>query len=516
MSVKFPASEFFQNSGNAAAAFGEQLRDEIVTFACTIWGNFPGFIAQGTNPVQSFARGYMNQVCSPIQPPVPAPASPFLGGQCPVNYYWDVLFRASRPVPSRNINIGDQILARASNVFLGPIEGTSFDPFQELMVVRGRVIQNGIPSNATTFTQNTVGIDFGTEDPAPIEIGTIIIDTVISQSFTRVDGLPDNCGSLPADYPTNLPTSLDLTTNINITNLDGVDNVYNLVFNKTSNQYNFPMSFKLNGVNVSLDLGGLTIYGSPQIILPTSGNDVLPPGSDGGDDGAGGNNDTTYDNEYPVLPDLTVPITQDQLIEYVICTEGVLETLTTSLKLVTANIPYANLVIDILNSILTDVCEEDEVEPTVGLPDYYSVKPGVERPAIVYLYKEYINGKWGKSTYASTVHHPTQTAVDNINTIDVPDKQQGTYMVSLSLTDGSRIRVTGISEADAISNFNFILNQTQGNFIPTDIASKRIISRNLRIQEKTVKCRQIEYYPTGKLDAATPSIRRVINQTSMP
>lgn len=515
MTIKFPASEFFQNSGNTAAQFGENLRDQIATFACTIWANFPGFVAEGTNPVQSFTRGYMNQVCSPIQPPVTAPTPPFLGGQCPFAYIWNPTFVVSRPNNALGLSVGDQILGQAVTNPTGPITDTVFPPVPNNAFIVGTAL-GPAGNNQTTFVFSGANIEFNPPGSNPSPDSVVNVNEVIANSFTPAGGQPDSCGTLPADYPIVTPTSIDLTTTINITNLDGLDNIYTLVFNKTANQYNFPMSFKLNGVNVGFDVGGITIYGSPNIVQPTSGNDVLPPGSDGGDDGVGGNNDTVYDNEYPAFPDITVPEVQDKIIEYVVCNEGVIETITTSLKLVTATIPYASLVIDILGSILIDVCEDEEVAPTIGLPDYYGVRPGIERPAIVYLYKEYINGKWGQSTYSATVHHPTQSAIDNINTIDVPDKNQGTFMVSLSLTDGSRIRVSGNSESSAISNFDFILNQTNPAFIPTNPSTRRVISQNLRLQEKQVKCRQIEYYPDGKLDGTSPLIRRVINPPSMP
>ncbi len=512
MTIRFPYTEFFEQSGNTSAIFNEQLRDLTLTFACNLWANYPAFITQGTNPGSSFARGFMNQACSPVQPAVPAPSLPFVGGQCPTTYFWDVTFRASRPIPSRGINVGDSIVARASGGFGGAIDSTFFEPFEELRVIRGRVVTNGATSGAATFTQNTVGIDYGAESPDPIEIGTIVVDTVLSQSFSRVDGLPDNCGNLPSDYPDVSPTSQDLVTNVVIVNLDGVDNTYEVVYNKISNQYNFPMGFKINGVNAVLDLSGLTIYGAPEVVQPTSGNDVPPPGSDGGDDGAGGENDKTYpDTEYPVLPNLNVPTVVDKVIEYVVCNDGVTETVSDTLKLVTATIPYASLIVDILANVVTDVCEIGDVEATVGLPEYYGLRPGAERPAIVYLYKELINGVWQKSTYSSTVSNPSPQAISDIGVVEVADKTMGSIVYSLTLKDGSRIKTSGDTEMAAQANFNFLLEQVAGSFIPTDIINSIVVSEYPKLQQKTVKCRQIEYYPSGKSAGVSPLVRRVID-----
>lgn len=511
MPVQFPLSGFFQSSGNAAAIFAENLRDEIATFACSLWANYPAFITESTVPGASFARGFMNQMCSPIQAPVPAPAPPFTGAQCPTSYFWRPTMRVSRPNSALGLNIGDEIIVQAVANQNGPISSTEYPPVPNNAFVAGKALGPNF-NPQTSFVFSGIAVEWR-DPPDPVDNPSLVnVNEIVSDSFTRVDGMPDNCGSLPADYPVNPPSSIDLTTNILITNLDTLDNTYTLVYNKVSNQYNFPMNFKLNGVNVTLDLGGITIYGPPQITLPTSGNDVPVPGSDGGDDGAGGTNDDTYpDSEYPVLPTLTVPTTADQLIEYVICTDGVISIVSDTIKVATANIPFSSLIIDILVNILTDVCDISTGDAIVGLPDYYALRPGVNRPAIVYLYKEFIGGVWQDSTYTSTVQHPSASAIADIMTIVVPDKTMGTFITSATLNDGSRIRATGDTSMSSLTNFNFLLNQVDASQIPSDITDRTTTCEDIRLQVKTVKCRQIEYYPQGKADSMSPVTKRVID-----
>lgn len=511
MSVQFPLSDFFQSSGNAAAEFSENLRDGIATFACSIWQNYPAFITEGTNPGSSFARGFMNQMCSPIQSPVPLPTVPFQGGQCDgVTYFFrfetaiisaGTLAGWSAPVNFTSTSIIGAVASVklfVNNVQDEDLEHWSFDGNGEEPFIneRNKSYRFDFEDAAGNVYSAGVGNHFG----------------VRFIEFFRQDGMADNCGNVPVDYPSSPPTSIDLTTTITITNLDTVDNTYVLTYNKLTNQYNFPMNFKLNGTNVTLDIGGITIFGAPEITNPTSGNDVPLPGSDGGDDGVGGNNDTTYPGtEYPTVPDLNVPITTEQLIEYVVCTDGVLTTVSELVKIATSFIPYTELVIGVLTNILTDVCEDGDVEPTIGFPEYYGVKPGAQRPAIVYLYKEVINDKWQASTYSSTVHNPTQAAIDNINSINVPDKDTGIFITNLNLLDGSRIRATGNNSINSRTNFNFLLNQVNPVFIPNNPNDFITETTYPQLQEKTLKCRQIEYYPTGKAAGINPAIRRVID-----
>lgn len=512
MSLRFDVSEFFVQSGNDAAIFNEQLRDGIATFACGLWADYPRFITEGTNPVSSFARGFMNQACSPIQPPVPAPSSPFVGGQCPTAYFWRPSFRVSRPYASFGLAIGDTIQVEAVLPVVGSIDSTTYSPFNQNSFVTGFTTSNGVNSNSNSFEFNNTNVLWSVDNPNDSEGFGVFISEVISDSFVRVDGQPDNCGSLPSDYPNNPPTSVDLTTTINITNLDTVDNSYTLVYNKISNQYNFPMGFKINGVNVVLDISGLTIYGAPEVIQPTSGNDVPLPGSDGGDDGAGGDNDTTYpDNEYPVVPDLTVPTVVERVVEYAVCNDGVIELVTTTLKAVTSTIPYSSLAIDILSELVTEICEMDVGEAIVGLPEYYGLRPGAERPAIVFLYKELVGEVWQQSTYSSTVSNPSAAAIAAISTVDVPDKTMGEIVYSLNLKDGSRIKASGDTDINAQATFNFLLSQVDPVFVPDDVPNCVTISEYPKLQTKTVKCRQIEYYPSGKAAGVNPMIQRVID-----
>ena len=510
MTLRFPTREFFQSSGNPANLFNEELRDAIAGFSCQLWNDFPSWLTDGMNPAQAFVRGYMNQMCSPLQPAVVAPITPFTGGQCPgVLYDVDCLVQV--------YNITTCVLVVNTTV-----------TFQVLGPVVGIEEQNITPTAATSScnglsSASLVDVDYVLVSASPdiVVQGSVFRDelnqaspplsSVTITNVTRVDGMPDNCGDPLPGYGGQFPDSAALETTIVITNLDGDDNVYNLTYNKITNQYNFPMGFKLNGTNVSLDLEGITIYGPPQITEPTNGNDVPAPGSDGRDDGVGGNNTITFPLiGYPVVSNLTTPTATDSLIEYVICNEGVIEVVTDTIKLITSANPYVGIILDILTEIITELCEATGAEATVGLPEYYGLRPGVNRPAIVYLWKEFNGTTFGASTYSSTVSNPTAAAVAAIPTLVVPDKTIGPWVTSLNLTDGSRIRATGNTQIESLANFNFLLNQVEPAFIPVDAANQTVVSEYPNLNILTLKLRQIEYYPTGKQAGVSPFIRRVI------
>lgn len=510
MSVFFPLDTFFENSGKQVNEFNEKIRDEVATFACELWQQFPDWMTQNSLPATSFARGFYNSMCAPIQAPINPPEGSFVGGQCEGVEY-DVTCRTVAYQFSTC-----QLLVDSEETFrvLGPVEGTQYNVTNSQVSTSSCFNLNDDPvdignwvlvsgSGQTNIFSN-IWVDTERKSNPPLSISTVT-------NVVRVDGLPDDCGDGPGRYPSPPPTSEDLRKLVNIQINDGLDFQLEIVYNQHNNVYNFPTTFKVNGVNVSIDLGGITIYGNPQNTGPSGSDPVDPPGFDGGDDGMGGSNDKVYPGEFPTIPDWVSPEVITDLIEYLICIDGVLETVEEVIKQIPSiSGPFA-IILKVLLNILQDVCEMPEsLEATVGLPEYYGLKPGTERPAIVYLWKEYVDETWGKSTYSSTVHHPTQQAIADIDTIISFTKNMGTNVKSLKLTDGSVIKATGQTLIDAESSFNFLLGQVEPQFIPVDQSSRTVDSIQLGLEEKTVRLRQIEYYPFGKDANRSPTIRRVL------
>ena len=514
MVLRFPVNEFFQNSGNSAAQFTENVRDEIARFGCELWADFPDFYTRGINPANSFARGFFNQMCSNIQPPLPAPTIPFTGGQCCDGAYdvtatWD-LRRCAGDV---TIATGPGTVSLVGRVLGLRLQTCTQNPSLTCLDVEYQNCNGDILYE--TLTSSTRGLtDYDCQNVSNIDPDADKINPFTStfsiQTVTRTDGQPDDCGDPFPRYDSPEPTSDDLNKVVNFTLNDGLDLSLEFQYIQNSPQYNFPMNFKVNGFNVSLDLGGINFYAPDGFSSPSGDNNVPPPGSDPGSDGAGGDITKTYpENEYPVAPDSPVPRGIARLIEYVVCTDGVIETVQTTLQIAVGNFPLALLLIDILGQILTDLCETPEA--SLGLPEYYGVAAGVERPAIVYLWKIFADNKWGASTYSSTVSHPTAAAIANIENLTNIEKTIGTIKTFIRLTDGSVIQATGSTPAESTANFNFLINQVDSSFIPADQTANTITQEDNRLAIKTLTLRQVEYYPQGKKDNVEPVIKRVIN-----
>lgn len=506
MSFRYGIESFFQTSGNAAAVFSERLRDEIATFACELWSSYPDWLTRGLNPANSFARGYMNSMCSSIQPPVEPPPTTFTGGQCDGVAYQLQLHPIVNPTNNDNEPLVVDYTTTITDTFV--YDGAISEVFLQDNTATRINFANYL-ADGKAFTE---AYNLGVSDALFQPRNFYSFDNswgFFPRGFVRVDGMEDTCGNIPNPYGSPDPTSDDLIKEVPIPNLDGIDNFFVIQYNKQTTNYNFPMGFKVNGINVVLDFGGLNIYAPDAWGSPSGNNDVPPPGSDGGDDGEGGGNTTVYrDVEFPIAPPNPVPREITETITSLVCNEGVIEAVQTNLKLAVGFEPILSLIIDILGQIITDLCETPEAN--LGLPEYYGLSPGVDRPAIVYLWKIYTGDKWGASTYSSTVHHPTASAIASIPILGSIEKTIGTFKTLIRLIDGSTIKATGGDEIQSQANFDFLLNQVEPMFLPGDVVASTIKEEDTRLQVKTLRLRQIEYYPNGKANNASPSIKRTI------
>jgi hypothetical protein len=328
---------------------------------------------------------------------------------------------------------------------------------------------------------------------------------IVSTTVSRVDGQPDNCGNPPPEYPDEPPPAPgDLNTTINITNIDGIDNTYELLWNQTNNNYNFPMTFKLQGTNVVFSLGGITIYGDPGASSLNDNKSTDPPGSDGGQDSDGNDYIIPYpDSDFPELPQFVQPDLADQVLDYVVCELGIIDALSKNVKLIPGTGVLLQLIFDTLSNLVEEICTIQASD--VGIPEIYPVLPGSERPVVVLYYKEVTAGKKGASTYTATVVHPSSTTLSNLQTLTPPDRTLGKYICSILLNDGSRVVASGEDEVEANLQFNFMLSLINPSFVPNNPENTKVLTFNPRLQVKSVKCTQVEYYPNGKQSGVSPS-----------
>lgn len=498
MTLKYPSSSFFESVGGSGFQFTEKLRDAVADHICTIWTLYPSFITNAQNPASSYARGFMNSACSLGGYSPPPLASPFTGGQCEVKYdvnlevsVFPSTTSCSRP-PDAVSNFSVSVWGEITDIYLS-------NPTGECGGSRTVVID----CHGSAFNARTVDVvPFVVSDSS---YGRYLEITNIN--IVRQDGLPDDCGNPTPTYPSSpQPTAGDLNTTIVINNEDGIDLTIPLTWNKISPNFNFPISVDVGGVNITVDLGGMTFQGDRNVGDP-SGTNILPEGDKEITEPDGTVVIIPRGQEEVVLPEFPVNPPIDAVLEWVVCESGILEVVSETVALIPNLAPLAKIIIDLLVSVIQEVCVE---EGELGFPEIYPVLPGVDRPIIMYYYKEVIGGIKQASTWVSTLPNPNVGAISEIETANYPDRSLGNFVYSLKLKDGSRIVARGVDEANALSHFQFLLNRVDASLVPENVASNRVLTEYDKMQEINVKCSQVEYYPDGKSFGRNPSVRRII------
>ena len=234
-----------------------KLISEAKNFACTLYKNQPGALIP--NPGEQVLRLLWDTICNPPDNPQspslpglpPRPAPPFVGGQCVcVKYRFNVTC-AGGGLGATGQTFDIDVWGPVREILFGPVPGNA---------VRLTFRCGGWANQPCDSTGQTLYmIQQWGATPAPEPSYKI-------NSVTRLDGQPDNCGSLPSNYPpappppsggynsNNTPIVLNDNDTINVTfNLKPPVvtppslSIPPVVVTVKSPSFNMPISFDVDG-----------------------------------------------------------------------------------------------------------------------------------------------------------------------------------------------------------------------------------------------------------------------------
>lgn len=239
------------------------IADVAKDAACAIYFKSPAaFLSDrlpGT-PLLDGQRAFFDNLCYDKIPLPPAPVPPFEGGQC-CNVAYNVFVEAEL-----QISDGSVFAANGSAQLTGTIEAVEVENrgsgADEITLIIVRYMEGDlcdIPRDFTlrsTFVRNADGTT-----------GKYVINNV---EVTRLDGLPDNCGNPPADYPSGNLTINDFDFNVDVNfspnfQISVPVTVIPTVVNNV-NVFRPELNIKVGDINVNFSLGGITF--APTINLP--------------------------------------------------------------------------------------------------------------------------------------------------------------------------------------------------------------------------------------------------------
>lgn len=231
----FSLDELARNLGQRTGNFALDTANLAANFTCSLYKNYPAAII--SNPADSYLRGLWDTLCNgrPAGLPNP-PAPPFNGGQCPVLYDLQIFLTYPND-PSQNNTQTVRVWGPVGGIRTFDAGGNSF---QIQIFCRGRYTDTPAAGQYWRVVINVGGTT------AIGVYGTI-------QAALRVDGQPDNCGSLPPQYsgPTQIPTGQDRTTT-NYTFNDGTTVSIPLIYAPITGK----IGVDVGGVKFSFDYGG--------------------------------------------------------------------------------------------------------------------------------------------------------------------------------------------------------------------------------------------------------------------
>lgn len=293
MSYFLPLSDFLEKRGTETADFTIKVADKIKEFQCSLWNQYPDRITGRGNVGTSFARGYMQRMCAPENPPPPAippgcQTKEYVFGrylsknsaECNIKGYW----RISVGQPVGEITSTTPILETVYNTWVLPgRRGAQF-------ALRSM--------NKTLYDGDNVG-DSPSLFIADRDFSLPCINTnspAYGTNFTytkTIAKLPTDptCNERIVYPPTNPPPVIKRNTTINI---DADTSIVTNISTTTNNEgdFEFPLTAIINNVRVTVDLGGFTFSpsfeynttnkrgGGGSGILPSPApvpNDVEPP-----------------------------------------------------------------------------------------------------------------------------------------------------------------------------------------------------------------------------------------------
>lgn len=235
-------------SGTATADTLKKVANVARNAACGFFNSYAQIVIP--NPAFDYLDSLWDGLCKNSSSGLPpAPAPPFIGGQCATQYQVHYSFDLYNGTTLANhIDNTATINGKINDIILTNVSGSSV----------------GVQIDFTNFF---------TGNPAQFNDKYGFAPTFSAKnlniiSIVRSDGNPDNCGNLPSTYPPPVTPPTPITPGGSTYNLPNVNVTLNngLTFNVTP-QLNLNASFnpvlQIGGINISFGGGGVTVGPPP-------------------------------------------------------------------------------------------------------------------------------------------------------------------------------------------------------------------------------------------------------------
>lgn len=257
--ARFSYEELNDDITNASRNFGRAAARSARDFVCSVYRTLPGaiFPTPLTSITGGFARGLYDAMCEGSPGGLPAPPQPpFVGGQCPTRY---------------NVTINTQAWGSDSGTQTCPAGPFTLTGIQAWGPIGGARVSNpgtlnfgwcsNKPGNfAVQLLCHGTGAGRNTTQQW-VTVSSGSIPSFISASVgsvTRLDGLADNCGSLPSSYPPVVNPPASYSDDDTITYNDGTDFTIPFIYAPGAD-FGIPVTVNIGEIAINFDFSGAEI-----------------------------------------------------------------------------------------------------------------------------------------------------------------------------------------------------------------------------------------------------------------
>ena len=276
-------TEIVENAGEQTFDLLDDLGEVARDFVCDLWYRFPDKLAGGAGVLGAFPRGYMNKAC--LGKPLPDPPTvPFAGGQCcEKTYIVDVYVQIKICFDHRIIMDGIRPVEVTGKVIGAVIQNDGRYTSVQIKYVDCNENTGYRTVWSTSRRLSKRGCRISISSSPVAEYVDWVASTAFVQNVRTADNSPDTCGNPEPRYRlTPNITIVDVENNYTINTYDGDNTEINVKPVFVENEFNadidleVPLNLNLGGIQVGIDLGGITFSGGGSR-LPGGGKEPILP-----------------------------------------------------------------------------------------------------------------------------------------------------------------------------------------------------------------------------------------------
>lgn len=135
---------------------------------------------------------------------------------------------------------------------------------------------------------------------------------------------------------------------------------------------------------------------------------------------------------------------------------------------------------------------------SIGIPEWWAVRIGADRPQMVIQFADKENGKIGRSRWSVSIPHYNKGK----EPINLPDYQKGSYFATLTLKDNSKLTINAKDKAECDKMIDAMKPMIDPKMVPDPYQVQYGERKGQALSTKSVTATIAQFYSKGQKDTA--------------